>query len=406
MQSTTTHHPSLAFSGFGNSINITTQPSNNTWSAPVTTATTPTGGGGPPTPLPLPSFQLPQTQQNPQHAGVFSASAPHVGGGLNFGAGLNTAHVYNATNASNNLTFAVPGATAGVVPGAAAAAPQLAAYQPVYSDQVARAQAQMQIFRMLAPPPTPVYEECLVGIDGAYQGYCRQVINNEINVAALRMLAHVKAAQLTDPPAVTRLIGKRYFCSLKEVSKVVAASRMLLIAPDVRPSITAHIKPVRLLQMVMAAADAAGVPYVFCLSRRGIGQVFGRDKSMSIVAVMHVDGVENEYVTLLEQASQGRELYATHRGGRQSPINNNYTTFNTAAPLGGAGVGTGGGRTSPLGSGLSGGYYNPEFNYYGNQQNHHSYHQQPHQYDNSSFMNPQPQFPKYNQHGGYNGGIY
>ena len=69
--------------------------------------------------------------------------------------------------------------------------------------------------------------------------------------------------------------------------------------------------------MVMAAADAAGVPYVFCLSRRGIGQVFGRDKSMSIVAIMHVDGVENEYVTLLDQAARGREMYALHRGARQ-----------------------------------------------------------------------------------------
>lgn len=154
-----------------------------------------------------------------------------------------------------------------------------------------------------------------MGLDGAYQSYCHQVITDEINMNALHLLSHVKTAQLADPPAVTRLIGKRYFCSLKEVSKVVSGSRLLLIAPDVRPSATAHIKPVRLLQMVMAAADAAGVPYVFCLSRRGIGQVFGRDKSMSIVAVMHVDGVENEYLSLLEQGAQGRELYALHRGG-------------------------------------------------------------------------------------------
>jgi ribosomal protein L7Ae-like RNA K-turn-binding protein len=226
------------------------------------------------------------------------------------------------------------------------------------------------------------------------------------------MLAHVKAAQLTDPPAVTRLIGKRYFCSLKEVSKVVGASRMLLIAPDVRPSITAHIKPVRLLQMVMAAADAAGVPYVFCLSRRGIGQVFGRDKSMSIVAVMHVDGVENEYLTLLEQAAQGRELYAMHRG-RHTPVNN---FRNIGVGVGGVAGGSGASHShavSPIGSlaggsSISGGYINPEFNHYGatpQQYNNHNQPQQQQNYD-ASFLNPHaPQFSKYShsQHNGYQG---
>ena len=200
-----------------------------------------------------------------------------------------------------------------------------AAYQSLYaSGQLTGQQAQqahVHLLRMFAaapaPRPLPVYEECLVGFDGAYQNYCHQIISDDLNTAALRILTHVKTAQLSDPPAVARLLGKRYFCSLKEVSKVVQSSAVLLIAPDVRHSPTAHIKPVRLLQMVMAAADAAGVPYVFCLSRRGIGQVFGRDKSMSIVAIMHVDGVENEYVTLLDQAARGREMYALHRGARQ-----------------------------------------------------------------------------------------
>lgn len=157
------------------------------------------------------------------------------------------------------------------------------------------------------------FEECLIGLDGAYQSYCRQIISEDINAAACRMLNNLKALQIADSPAVSRLIGKRYFCSLKEVSKVVSSARLLLVAPDVRPSATAHIKPVRLLQMVLAAADVAGVPYVFCLSRRGIGQVFGRDKSMSIVAVMHLEGVGSEYLSLLENAARGREVYARHR---------------------------------------------------------------------------------------------
>ena len=399
-QGTTTHHATnLTLPGFANPIN-TTQASNTTWSAHVTTAGTPTGGG-PPTPLQRPPFQqVPQTQQA-QQDGLFStSSAPIVEttGKLSLGTSLNTAHAYTHTTSTQNSNLTFPVAAA--MRAGAVGAPQLAAYQTLYTDQMVRAPAQMQLFRMLSPPPTPVYEECLVGIDGAYQSYCHQVINNEINVAALRMLSHVKAAQLTDSPALTRLIGKRYFCSLKEVSKVVGASRMLLIAPDVRPSVTAHIKPVRLLQMVMAAADAAGVPYVFCLSRRGIGQVFGRDKSMSIVAVMHVDGVENEYVTLLEQGAQGRELYAAHRGRQNthSSDTRHYKNTMNAAGLGG--------HVAPLDA-VAGRYHDPEFNCYGQPR---QQQQQQQQYA-GSYLNPQPQFPQFNnnnnninmQYSGYQG---
>ena len=156
-------------------------------------------------------------------------------------------------------------------------------------------------------------EECLVGLDGKYQPYCHQIITEEMNEIALQLLHKVKNLQMSDPPAVSRMVGKRYFCSLKEVAKVVNSARLILIAPDIRPSLTAHIKPVRLLELVLSAADATGVPYVFVLSRRGIGQVFGREKSMSIVAVMNLEGVEAEYVSLLESGAKGRQAYQVSR---------------------------------------------------------------------------------------------
>jgi hypothetical protein len=57
------------------------------------------------------------------------------------------------------------------------------------------------------------------------------------------------------------------------VSKVVHRARALIVAPDVKPSSTAHIKPVRMLQAVLRCAALNSVPVVFALSRRGIGQV-------------------------------------------------------------------------------------------------------------------------------------
>lgn len=61
-------------------------------------------------------------------------------------------------------------------------------------------------------------------------------------------------------------------------------------------------------QAVLRCAAMHSVPVVYALSRRGIGTVFGRDKSMSIVAVMVPGGVEAPFVSMLELASQVRSV--------------------------------------------------------------------------------------------------
>ena len=157
---------------------------------------------------------------------------------------------------------------------------------------------------------TGIVEECLVGIEGEYQPYCKQIISPELNAAAERVLHSLKTLQNFDGSGGSR---KRYFCSLKEVSKVAKHCKLLIIAPDVKPSPTAHIKPVKLLQSVINSAESAGVPYIFALSRRGIGQVFGRDKSMSIVAVMNLDQIEVDCAIMAEEARRGRRSFTETR---------------------------------------------------------------------------------------------
>jgi ribosomal protein L7Ae-like RNA K-turn-binding protein len=157
---------------------------------------------------------------------------------------------------------------------------------------------------------TGMVEECLVGIEGEYQPYCQQIISLELNAAAQRVLHALKTLQNFDGPSGSK---KRYFCSLKEVSKVAKHCKLLIIAPDVKPSPTAHIKPVKLLQSVINSAESAGVPYIFALSRRGIGQVFGRDKSMSIVAVMNLDQIEVDCAIMAEEARRGRRSFTETR---------------------------------------------------------------------------------------------
>jgi ribosomal protein L7Ae-like RNA K-turn-binding protein len=126
---------------------------------------------------------------------------------------------------------------------------------------------------------------------------------------------------LTDksPCLSPSFLPSSFLFSCVQVSKVVHRATVLVVAPDVRPSPTAHIKPVRVLQSVLHTAAAVGVPVVFALSRRGIGTVYGREKSMSIVAVMNLDQAEAEAAAMLQLASHGRAMYTARLASTYPP---------------------------------------------------------------------------------------
>lgn len=175
------------------------------------------------------------------------------------------------------------------------------------------------------PPQAPSPAECLVGVHGAYQSYCTQIITPELNEVALHVLRSVRALHLAESPLLAAVgaaggpaRGKRYFCSIKEVLKVAHRAAAIVVAPDVRYSPTATIEPVRLLQAILRAAQGAGVPVAFALSRRGIGQVFGPDKNISVVAIMHASQCEPAFDLMLTLASAGRDMWASTRGAAQA----------------------------------------------------------------------------------------
>ena len=73
-------------------------------------------------------------------------------------------------------------------------------------------------------------------------------------------------------PTLNPLLPRLLPCAL-QVGKVVASAQCLIVAPDICVSSTAHINPVRALQRILHDAALHGVPVVFALSRKGIGQV-------------------------------------------------------------------------------------------------------------------------------------
>lgn len=162
-----------------------------------------------------------------------------------------------------------------------------------------------------------IVPELMVGMDGMYESYCKQIITPALNVATTAALERMRDVQqeleasMLGQPGVTKAnIPRKFFCSLKEVSKVAKVCKLLVVAPDIKPSATAHIKPVKMLNALIEDADSAGVPYVFALSRKGIGQIFGKDKNMSIMALMDLDPIKAEVELMLVEASLGRRLWA------------------------------------------------------------------------------------------------
>lgn len=78
-------------------------------------------------------------------------------------------------------------------------------------------QAVQGLARRLAQAATQDPPELLVGPQGRYQPYCQQVISARLNHAATSALSIIRLLQSRDTPAIAAQIGKRYYCSLKEV---------------------------------------------------------------------------------------------------------------------------------------------------------------------------------------------
>ena len=122
------------------------------------------------------------------------------------------------------------------------------------------------------------------------------------------MASHPAAS---DRPPVGRETFKPHPTAPSQVARVARSARCLVLAPDVRRSPAAHADPVELVTRVLADAHAAGVPVVFALSRRGMGQVFGCAKSMSIVALMPVGECLPELEAMLAEAAKASGVGGT-----------------------------------------------------------------------------------------------
>jgi selenocysteine insertion sequence-binding protein 2 len=123
-----------------------------------------------------------------------------------------------------------------------------------------------------------------------------------------------------------------YICGLREVRKAVRAgkARSVVLAPNIEPC-EAEGGLDDTISAILGACTEAGVPVVFALSRKRLGEIYGFRKRMSAVAVLEIGGVEGIHASALHLAEEGRARWQAAQGAADA------AAAAAAAPAGGPG---------------------------------------------------------------------
>jgi ribosomal protein L7Ae-like RNA K-turn-binding protein len=209
-----------------------------------------------------------------------------------------------------------------------------------------------------------------VGPDAAVQSYCTQEITPELNTAVTALLTAVKAQQdraiAKNATKVMRVVGvggglhprvagstlrsvrcavgrlnscgplvidstrsaarsllwqaalrRCYVCGLREVRKAIKGgkAKAVLLAPNIE-QVEAEGGLNESVGAILEACGTSGVPAVFALSRKKMGEVYGFRKRMSAVALLEVDAARELLDQVLSLAADGRQRWQASPAGQ------------------------------------------------------------------------------------------
>eukprot|EP00878_Enallax_costatus_P000564 GHUV01000662.1.p1 GENE.GHUV01000662.1~~GHUV01000662.1.p1 ORF type:complete len:451 (+),score=183.33 GHUV01000662.1:443-1795(+) len=145
--------------------------------------------------------------------------------------------------------------------------------------------------------------------------FCKQEISLALNAAVTALLQTMRSLQYSGENPYPRQ-NRRFVCGLRESCKALKAGKVkaVLLAPDIqlnrsdRPELRSEVLDNRVNDILKGCCKPGepGVPVVFALGRKQIGQVFGTKKRMSAVAVLDVSGVDDLFEMVLQLAVEGR----------------------------------------------------------------------------------------------------
>ncbi|DBA81301.1 TPA: Selenocysteine insertion sequence-binding protein 2 [Trebouxia sp. C0005] len=151
-----------------------------------------------------------------------------------------------------------------------------------------------------------------VGIKAQCRTYCKQVISAELNRVVVELLQQLlfwqERQKAQDPLKATK--KKRLVSGLREVAKAVKLhkAKTVVVAPNIE-QIESEGGLDDLLGSILKQAEDFGLPVVFALSRKKMGQVFGCRKKMSAIAILDYGGANELFHQMSALAKKGRVDY-------------------------------------------------------------------------------------------------
>jgi len=100
--------------------------------------------------------------------------------------------------------------------------------------------------------------------------------------------------------------GKRFAVGFREVSRLISqpgAVKALIVAPDVE--VTSGVLEDKIATLAQTC-KSAGVPVVYALSRRQLGQAIQKNVAISVLAVQDVRGALQQFAAMLDEAARAR----------------------------------------------------------------------------------------------------
>ncbi|KAG1654653.1 hypothetical protein FOA52_010281 [Chlamydomonas sp. UWO 241] len=147
------------------------------------------------------------------------------------------------------------------------------------------------------------------GAQAVVHSLCRQMITSELNTLVSELLLQIKVFQ--DQAWATNVVKAAahhwYVCGLREVCKSVklARARSVIIAPNIEQMYTVGGLDDH-LQDILTMCGEQGVPVVFALTRKRLGQIYGCRKRVSAVALLDFEGIEELHGHMAGMAADGR----------------------------------------------------------------------------------------------------
>lgn len=161
-----------------------------------------------------------------------------------------------------------------------------------------------------------------IGPNAQVHSLCRQVICVELNTIVTDLLQRVKAFQeraLARNP-MKAAAHRWYVCGLREVRKVVKlkTAKCVILAPNIEQiemagGLNDH------LTAILTKCQELDIPYVFALSRKKMGEIYGFRKRVSAVALLEVNAVSDLHKRMLELACEGRQSWERSNAAGEVP---------------------------------------------------------------------------------------